>query len=86
MLLFKKDIMSQVVKRQEQQKIMDELDRIIEETEQEYEEELNRNYDIEDKEENSNYRLRHDLDNNINGLAGKVSIFRENIDGLEQFY
>ena len=65
---------------------MDELDRIIEQTEQEYEEELNRNYDIEDKEENSNYRLRHDLDNNIHGLAGKVSIFRENIDGLEQFY
>ena len=48
MLNFRKNIMSQVVKRQDQEKIMKELNSLIEQKEEEYQMELNYTY-VEDE-------------------------------------
>ena len=48
MLNFRKNIISQVVKRQDQEKIMKELNSLIEQKEEEYQMELNYTY-VEDE-------------------------------------
>ena len=59
---FRKNIMSQVVKRQDQEKIMNELNILIEQKEEEYQIELNYTY-VE--EETPELELRKNLNSEI---------------------
>ena len=83
MLNFRKNIMSQVVKRQDQEKIMNELNVLIEQKEEEYQIELNYTYV---QEETPEQELRKNLGSEIQTISERAEDWYDTVHEATQYY
>ena len=84
MLEFKRNILSQVRKRQDMDQIIKEVDEKIRLAEEQYHEEFNRTYEPESSKNDETHRNVQKLENKVNNLAKSVHDLFVQFDDLNK--
>lgn len=84
MLEFKRNILSQVRKRQDMDQIIKEVDEKIKLAEDQYQEEFNKSYDQDSSKNDETHRNVQKLENKVNNLAKSVHDLFAQFDELSK--
>ena len=84
MLEFKRNILSQVRKRQDMDQIIKEVDEKIRLAEEQYHEEMNKSYEQDSSKNDETHRNVQKLENKVNNLAKSVQDLFAQFDELSK--